>query len=269
MPSKIDKIGFIGVGKMGRALVSSLIRSNAAASQNIICSDVSAEQLESVRKEFKVSVTSDNKDVIRNCGIVILAVKPQNFPQAVADLGCHVRADHIIVSIMAGIRINSIKAVLPGKVVRVMPNTAALVGQMAGGFAVADDLSDDDISRVKQILQCSGLAIEVTEEQLDAVTGLSGSGPAFVAYLIDAFIQAGIGQGLEPQTARQLTLKTFSGTAALLEQWDISPAELIQMVSSPNGTTVAGRQILESSSAAEIIRQTVSRAAARSKELGK
>jgi pyrroline-5-carboxylate reductase len=269
MSSKIDKIGFIGVGKMGRAMVASLIRSNTTASQNIICSDISAEQLESVQKEFKVSVTSDNKDVISNCGIVILAVKPQSFPQAVADLSSHVRADHIIVSIMAGIRIASIKAVLPGKVVRVMPNTAALVGQMAGGFAVADDLSDGDISRVKKILQCAGLAIEVTEEQLDAVTGLSGSGPAFVAYIIDAFIQVGIGQGLEPQTARQLTLKTFSGTAALLEQWNISPAELIRMVSSPNGTTVAGRQILESSSVTETIRQTVARATARSKELGK
>lgn len=263
------KIGFIGAGKMAGALVAALLRGKLASPDAIICSDPSEEQRRIISDRFGVGATADNATVLAQSDIVLLAFKPQNFPDAVAHLTEKVRPDHIIISIMAGVPIAAIRRVLPGRVVRVMPNTACMVAQMAAGFAAADNVTTEDLARVRQILQCAGLALEVTEEQLDAVTGLSGSGPAFVAYLLESFIAAGTAAGLSEETAQSLTFKTFSGTVQLLDEWNITPAELIQMVSSPQGTTVAGREILESSDVRQIIERTIIRAAQRSKELGK
>jgi len=139
---------------------------------------------------------------------------------------------------------------------------------MAAGLAAAENVTETDLERVRAILRPAGVALQVPEQQLDVVTGLSGSGPAFVAYLIESFIIAGIDEGLEKETAGQLALKTFAGTARLLSEWNLSPRELIEMVSSPGGTTVAGREILESSSVKDSIINTIKRAAQRSRELG-
>jgi len=267
--SKIGALGFLGAGKMASALISAILKSKLADSRNIICSDILEPQRKTIQEKYGIQVTDDNQEVIRKSDIIVLAFKPQNFSTAVDNYGCTVGPEQIIISIMAGVRIEEIQKQLPAKVVRVMPNTACLVGEMAAGFAAAENVTPQDLEKVKQILQCAGTALPVTEDQLDAVTGLSGSGPAFVAYLIDNFIEAGRQLGLDKDIARELALKTFSGTARLLSEWQMDPAELIKMVSSPNGTTVAGREILEASDVGNIIRQTIHRAAQRSKELGK
>ena len=262
------EIGFIGGGKMAGALISAVIRAGLVDNQAIVCSDVLAEQRTRLSEQFGIQVTVDNRAVLADSQLVVLAFKPQNFPDAVADLADVVRADQLIVSIMAGVRIAAIQRHLPGKVVRVMPNTACLVGEMAAGFAVADDVSAEQIAQVSRLLRAAGTAVQVSEEQLDAVTGLSGSGPAFVAHLIDSFIAAGVAASLTPDIARELTLKTFSGTARLLSQWDMPAQELTDLVSSPGGTTIAGREVLEASDVSAVIQQTVLRAAERSRELG-
>ncbi|MCF7957492.1 MAG: pyrroline-5-carboxylate reductase [Phycisphaerae bacterium] len=267
MSEKKFKIGFMGAGKMARALIGAILRGQVSKGSEIICSDYQDSQLQAIKKEFGVQVTLSNKEVIEQSEIVVLAFKPQNFPEAVLGLGEVVTADTIILSIMAGVQIKDIAETLPGKVVRVMPNTACLVGQMAGGFAVGDHVTESDIARVRPFLDCAGLALPVTEKQLDAVTGVSGSGIAFVARLIETFVNAGVKEGLDQETARKLVLKTFSGTANLLDEWNMSPEELIAMVSSPNGTTIAGREILESSDLGEVIAQTVARVIQRSEEL--
>ena len=261
------QIGFVGAGKMARALISALIDGGIASADKIICSDAIPQQLTHIKDQFGVAVTDDNARIIGDCDIVILAFKPQNFPKAVADLKGLVRPDLIVISILAGVPIERLEQYMPARVVRVMPNVACQVGQMAAGYAVGSNVGQDDLARVQRILNCAGTAIPVPQPQLDAVTGLSGSGPAFVAYLIDAFIQAGIAAGLDEQTARPLALKTFAGTARLLDEWQLEPAKLIEMVSSPGGTTVAGREIMESSDITEIIKKTVLRATERSKEL--
>ena len=263
------EIGFVGAGKMAGALMGAMLHSGVVDRKNIICSDVNESQLRAVRDKLGVKVTSNNGEVFSQSDIVFLAFKPQNFPEAVEGLAPVVRPSHIIVSIMAGIRINRIREVLPGRIIRVMPNTPCLIGEMAGGFTAAKEAGQDDIAKVCQVMRPAGLMVNVSEEQMDAVVALSGSGPAFVAYLIDSFITAGVKEGLEKETARRLAIKTFSGTAQLLDQWKMSPAELIEMVSSPNGTTVAGREILEASDLSQIISGTISRAAQRSRELGK
>jgi pyrroline-5-carboxylate reductase len=139
---------------------------------------------------------------------------------------------------------------------------------MAAGYALGARATEHDATRVHELLSSAGEAILLDEELLDAVTGLSGSGPAFVARLVEAFTDGGVGAGLDPDTARRLTLATFAGTARLLAETGISPEDLVAMVSSPGGTTVAGREILENSDVADVIARTIQRAAERSRELG-
>ncbi|OQA02029.1 MAG: Pyrroline-5-carboxylate reductase [Planctomycetes bacterium ADurb.Bin412] len=263
------RIGFIGSGKMSAALMGAILRGRLTDAKNMICSDISPAQLDNVKKEYGVQIAADNAQVLAESNVVILGFKPQNFPQAVENLKNLVRPEQIILSILAGVRIEKIRNYLPGRVIRVMPNTACLVGQMAAGFAAAPDVTAEDLETVQKILNCAGLALQVQEEELDAVTGLSGSGPAFAAYLIQSFITAGVKAGLDKEVARKLTLQTFRGTACLLQQWNMSPEDLIQMVSSPRGTTVAGREILESSDVRQVIERTVVRAKERSLELGR
>ena len=261
-------IGFLGVGKMATALIRAILEAELVAPEQIICSDISAEALGRAEDGLKIRTTTDRNEPVRAAEVLFLAFKPQNFPEALENLTKDRPDRQIVVSIMAGVAISDIKQYLPGRIVRVMPNTCAMVGQMAAGLAQSDDLNAQETILIGQILATAGTAVQLKEQQLDAVTGLSGSGPAFVAYLIEAFINAGIAEGLPRDVAKSLAIKTFSGTANLLEQWAIEPAELIEMVSSPNGTTVAGRKILESSDLEKVIRQTVRSAAERSRELG-
>lgn len=262
------KIGFIGSGKMGSALVAAILHAKLTYPGNIICSDLVEKRRKAIRTRYGVRVTSDNKQVMKKSDIVVLSFEPQHFPEAVIDLKPLVRPEHIIISIMAGVQMDRIREYLPGKIVRMMPNAACLVGEMAAGFVAGKDVTVTDMECVRRILQCAGLALMVEEEQLDAITGLSGSGPAFVAYVFESFISAGAEEGLDKDMVRELVLKTFTGTAKLLDEWKVEPRELIEMVSSPNGTTVAGRKILEASDVKNVIRQTIKRAAQRSRELG-
>ena len=155
------------------------------------------------------------------------------------------------------------------RIVRVMPNTPCLVGEMAAGYAAAGNVTAEDLELAERILKAAGVAVAVEEKQMDAVTGVSGSGPAYFARIAEAFIDAGIEAGLSAELARELALQTMKGTASLLQQKNMSPNELVNMVSSPNGTTVAGREVLESSDYKEIIKKTVVKTIERSRELGK
>jgi pyrroline-5-carboxylate reductase len=183
-------------------------------------------------------------EVAEAAEVVFLAVKPQDIQPVLAAIR---DTDRLVLSIAAGVPLARIESVLAkARVVRVMPNREV----------------------VKQLLGAAGYAAEVEEGLLDAVTGLSGSGPAFVALLIEAFVEAGRGLGLEPEVARDLSIQTFLGTAKLLSETGMQPRTLVDMVSSPNGTTLAGRQILDASDYAQVISKTIQVATERSKELG-
>ena len=262
------KIGFLGAGKMASALASATLHARITEPQHIICSDILDGPLKTIQEKLKVKTTSSNQEVIENSDMIVLAFKPQNFPEAILDVQSAFRDDQIILSILAGVRIAKLRQYLPGKIVRVMPNTACLVGQMAAGYSAADNVGPAELKTVGQFLNAAGIALQVGEEQLDAVTAVSGSGPAFIARFIDYYIKAAVQAGLPHDVARTLTLQTFSGTAELLNQWQMKPEKLIEMVSSPNGTTVAGREILEASQAEKIIEATIARATERSRELG-
>ena len=252
--------GFIGAGNMARALVGAI----AAASPDrpLVACDIDAKKLEAF--EGLARTTTEPEVVLAEADIVFLCVKPQVLPQVLDGIRDRVRPDMIVVSIAAGVQLASLD--LDCKVVRVMPNTPCLVGEMAGAFCANERTTEADKEQVSELLAAAGIAVELPEAQMDAVTGLSGSGPAFVARIIQGFVEAGVANGLDEATAMQLTLKTFAGTAKMLET--MAPDDLIEMVTSPNGTTAAGRAVLEHSDLKSIIEKTVTTAVERSRELG-
>ncbi|HLC96160.1 MAG TPA: pyrroline-5-carboxylate reductase [Candidatus Nanoarchaeia archaeon] len=260
------KIGFIGAGNMAFALAKAIKQAKLAKS--IIASDTKEERLEFVKRELKIKVTTSNKEVIRNSDIVFLSVKPQVMDIVLDDIKDSI-SDQIIISIAAGIQLKKLESKLKNKkIVRVMPNTPCFVGEMAAGYTLGKKVSTIEGETVQKILSSAGIAIPLSEPDLDAVTGLSGSGPAFVARFIEALVQGGIKSGLSKETAEKLAIQTCLGTSKLL-QTGIGIEKLVEMVSSPGGTTIAGREILENSDFKDIVSKTVQRATRRSKELGK
>ncbi len=259
--------GFIGAGNMAQALAGAF--ASADPDLRFIASDLNSEQiarLAAATGPERTESAASNTEVAARSDVLFLAVKPQILPAVLPEVA---EAAGLVVSIAAGTRISTIEAVLTkARVIRVMPNTPGLVGEMAAGYAAGSRATPEDMQRIGHLLSSAGVAIEVSEELLDVVTGISGSGPAFVARFIEAFTKAGVANGLTEADASALVLATFSGTARLLAEKGLTPEELVQMVSSPNGTTVAGRAVLESSSYTSIIQTTVDTTIARSRELG-
>ena len=260
------KIGFIGAGNMAFALAAAI--SSKYPDTQFYIHDISSERLsyfhENIQNTF---IEKSNKNVAENCAILFLAVKPQYFVNIFEDIHLY---NKLVISIAAGITTAAIEDEMPAaRVVRVMPNTPSLVGEMAAGFCSGKKTETDDIEIVQRLLNSAGIAFRMEEVLLNTVTGLSGSGPAFIAYIIKAFIDAGINEGLSDKISRDLVIGTIKGTARLLEEKEMSAEELINMVSSPGGTTVAGRKVLEESNIYRIIQETISAAVNRSKELGK
>ncbi|MFP4362225.1 MAG: pyrroline-5-carboxylate reductase [Spirochaetia bacterium] len=262
----MESIGFIGAGNMAYALASGISRQFPGL--EILASDVSSERLDIFQSSFETAkVFHSNKEVASRGDYVFLAVKPQIMDTVLSELGY---INTCFISIAAGVPIAKLEKLLPNaRIVRVMPNTPCLVGQMAAGFSVSPKVTEEDRKIVLSLLETSGSAVEFPEKLLDAVTGVSGSGPAFVARLMEGFIEEAVSMGIQEQAAQTLTYQTFLGTAKLLMEKRMSTDELVNMVSSPGGTTVAGREVLEGSNIKENIRKTVRRAAQRSKELGK
>ena len=265
---KMESIGFIGAGNMAEALMRGLIAAKVAHSTAITAYDVKQERLTSVVKSMGINAAAGAAEVFAKADTIILAVKPQQAKEALRGISAD--SSKMVISILAGVRLAALEKLLPeARIVRVMPNLACIVRKMAAGFSLGKRCTGDDADSDKRILASSGIALEVREEQLDAVTGLSGSGPAFVAYIAKAMIAAGIEQGLTIKAAEELTLQTLIGTAELLRKKEMKPEELIKMVSSPNGTTVAGLSIMEDSDVEDIIKETIAAATRRSVELGK
>ncbi|MFH0874874.1 MAG: pyrroline-5-carboxylate reductase [archaeon] len=259
----MEKIGIIGTGKMGEALIKAM----SSGKFKLFCFEKNTGRMEQIAKSYNINKTKSVKELEEKSNIIIIAIKPQDVFNAVSEISA---TDKLIISIAAGIKITALEISMPhARIVRVMPNTPCLISEMAAGYSFSSKCRQHDKNIVRAILSSAGIAVPVKEELMDAVTGLSGSGPAFVARLIEYFIDAGVSQGLTYDEAKVLTLQTFLGTTKLLQETILSPKELVDMVSSPNGTTVAGRNILESSDIKEIIEKTVAKAVARSIELGK
>ena len=268
MTTSPPRLGFVGAGTMAQGLARGIHAAGLAGA--ITAYDPVRELLDRFCAEVDATPAADNGAVACNAEIVFLAVKPQHLQTAAAELatGGVDLADRLVVSIAAGVTLARLAEWLPGaRLIRVMPNLPCVVGEMAAGFARGPSATEEDARVVGDLLRALGVALEVDEEHLNAVTALSGSGPAFMARLLQAFIDAGEACGLPRDAARALTLQTAKGTAALLLEHGYETADFVDMVSSPGGTTVAGRAVLESSDLHAVIAETIAAATERGREL--
>ena len=266
--NKMQKsISFIGAGKMATALISCIYSKNLAKS--IIASDKHEETLKKIKKQFNIKTTTDNKEAVKSSDIVFICVKPQDVDKVLYEIKDAAK-NQLIVSIAAGITIKHIQSILKNKkIIRVMPNINCIAGEIAAGFSAGKYAGKEDINCVSEILNSAGKAFLIDESLLDAVTALSGSGPAFFAYFIKAMAEAAIKNGLPRDIAFELAAQTALGTGKMLLGKGISADELIGMVASKKGTTEAGLKILEENKAYDITIKAINAAVKRSKELGK
>jgi pyrroline-5-carboxylate reductase len=264
-------IGFLGAGQMARALAGGLVRAGLVPSERIVASDVSDDALAALIAEVPgAKAATDNAQLARSADILVLAVKPQQVKQVLSDIKAAVSANKLLVSIAAGVRLATLAAELPDgvRLVRVMPNTPCLVGQSASGYCLGPYATSADGESVRQMLAAVGRAFEVDEKLLDAVTGLSGSGPAFVYVFIEALADGGVRMGLTREVALALAAQTVRGAAEMVLSTCEHPAVLKDKVTSPGGTTIAGLQALEAGKLRAAVMAAVEAATRRSVELG-
>ncbi|MDD3275807.1 MAG: pyrroline-5-carboxylate reductase [Kiritimatiellales bacterium] len=263
-----SKVVFIGAGNMAEAIVSGMVAANFCAPEKIIMTDVRPERLAELEAEYGVSTSTDNS-VVKNAEIVLLAVKPQVMADVLKGFAPVLRKETLVISIAAGIPTVKIEALLGGnrRVVRVMPNTPALVGQGASALAAGANADEADLEVAEAILGCVGLTGRVEENEIDAVTALSGSGPAYVFYLLEGMLAAADKMGLDKETARKLALKTVEGAARLMEDSGEAADVLRAKVTSKGGTTEAAIRSMDEAGVKEAIIQALLAAQKRSVEL--
>jgi len=272
LPKIKETLGFIGAGRMATALARGCVQSGLVASDQVLAADPSPKALQSFAEEIPNSRTAGNNvELLEGAQIVILAVKPQIMPVVLEDISKYLGSGHLAVSIAAGVTLSTLTAALPtgSRLVRVMPNTPCLVGLGASCYSCGETASEGDSRLVRQILESVGRAYEVEENWLDAVTGLSGSGPAFVYRMIEAMAEGGQAGGLPQELALELAAQTARGAAEMVLSTGSSPAELRQQVTSLGGTTQAGLETLEKLHGPDAFRAAVEAATRRSQELGK
>lgn len=268
---ELRKIGFLGAGQMATALASGFVRAGLVADHDIVASDPSGEAKTRFRDTVGNVVLADsNADVARNSEILIIAVKPPQVAGVLGEIAATVRADALIVSIAAGVRLAVLEGCLgpQSRLIRVMPNTPCLLGKGACAYCLGGAADDQDAAVVESLLGAVGLVCRVEEKLMDAVTGLSGSGPAFGYLMIEAMSDGGVHQGLPRGVATKLAAQTLLGAAEMVLQTGEHPGVLKDRVTSPGGTTIAGIRELENLGVRRAVMGAVIAASERSAELG-
>lgn len=263
------KLGFIGVGNMGEALVKGLVSSGAARPEEVFVSARRPERVAELVKLYGVR-GGTNAEVARQSDVVVLAVKPQILDQVLRGVSADLSREKLVVSVAAGVPIAAIERRLhpPMRIVRTMPNTPATVGAGATAIALGEHATDADLAIAKAIFDSVGITVVLEEGQLDAVTGLSGSGPAYLFLIIEALADAGVKVGLSRRASMQLAAQTVLGSAKLLIESGQHPGLLKDGVTSPGGTAIAGLHTLEAGGLRNVLMNAVEAATRRSRELG-
>ena len=265
------KISIIGTGNMGKALVSGLVCSRSSKPENIICTDSREDKLEFIKKEYGVVTTTDNIAAVRTSDIVIYSVKPQIMASILKETAAALDMSKLIISIAAGVPLAAIELCLHKelRLVRVMPNIAVSVKEGATAIAAGKHALKDDINMAKAIFDSVGKSVFIDENILmDAITGLSGSGPAYIFLIVDSLADAGVKMGLSREDAIFLSSQTVLGAAKLLIESKEHPAQLKDKVTSPGGTAIAGIHTLEKGGLRTTLINAVEAATKRSMELG-
>lgn len=261
------KITFIGAGNMAEAIVAGILDQRMIEARDVCVTDISEERLRHLASRYGVETSSDNAAAVRRADVVVFSVKPQVFPSVWPDIKDVLAPDALVISIMAGIPSKKIAGEKPIRVVRVMPNTPALVGEGAAGVAAGEFAARADLEVAEQIMSAVGTAVIVEESDIDAVTALSGSGPAYVFYLLEGMLEAADRMGLDREVARKLALATVSGAARLMQETGEDADCLRAKVTSRGGTTEAAIKTLETHAVKETIVAALLAAQSRSREL--
>ena len=266
---QITGIGFIGGGNMAEALIRGLLDSGVS-SDTVMVAELMPERRQFLEQTYGVTTTASSAEVMTANPLVILAVKPQTLDLALLPVADLFDADKCLISILAGVSTASIEAILGdnARVLRVMPNMPALIGAGATGLCGGRHATADDLEMAQQLFACVGIVEAVKEVLLDAVTGVSGSGPAYVYLMIEALADGGVLEGLPRDTALKLAAQTVAGAAQMVLDGDEHPAVLRDRVCSPAGTTIAAVQTLEQGGVRAALINAVQRSASRSRELG-
>ena len=271
-PTITNKIAFIGGGQMAEALIGGLLAGRLCPAESIWVTDPVAARGDHLKSQFGVRVGSANREATAWANVVVLAVKPQTLPAVLSEVGpALAQSQSLVVSIVAGVTIKTIAEQMGGamRVVRAMPNTPALVREGMTALALGSGVSEEDSRLARTVFEAVGRVVLVEERLMDAVTGLSGSGPAYVFLAIEALADGGVQMGLPRQTAELLAAQTVLGAAQLVLESGVHPAQLKDRVASPGGTTIAGLYQLEQGSFRATLMAAVEAATMRSKELGR
>lgn len=269
---EINKLTMIGAGNMAEALLQGMINNQLIQAEKIWVTNRSNEQkLQELKEKYAVNISYDQEKLLAGADVIILAMKPKDVARAMEQIRQYLTKDTLIISVLAGVPMESIETLAGQKlpVVRAMPNTSAAIGLSATGVAVNDIVTDGQKELIKTIFDTVGLTVFVKEEQLDAVTGVSGSGPAYVYYLAEAMEKGAVEIGLDPEIAKALVRQTLLGAANMLEQSGKSPEQLRKEVTSPGGTTEAGLKVLDAHQVNKAFAECIQTATSRSKEMGK
>jgi pyrroline-5-carboxylate reductase len=263
-------IAFLGAGNMAEALVKGLLRANVAEPREIICSDRSEDRGPILTQRYGVRFTRSNKEATVAADIVVLSVKPQVMNKLLDEISPVLTDKKLVISIAAGVPIAAIERKVGHgvRIIRTMPNTPALVGAGATALSAGEHATEEDLHQARALFDAIGKSV-VVDEVLDAVTGLSGSGPAYIFLIIEALSDAGVKVGLARTTAQELAAQTVLGSAKLLIETGEHPGRLKDQVTSPGGTAIAGLHTLEAGGLRTTLMDAVEAATTRSKELGK
>jgi pyrroline-5-carboxylate reductase len=266
-----NRIGFVGAGNMATALLRGLLRAGVVTAAEIQIADLDAAKAQSLAKEHGVVVSPEARELARWATTLILAVKPQSMPAALAECATHFSIDTLVISVAAGVRCDTIAAALPSgaRVIRAMPNTPALVGAAATALCAGPSATAADRDLARRLFDAVGRTVVVDESHMDAVTGLSGSGPAYVMVVIEALADGGVRAGLSRETALLLATQTVLGSAQLLLMSGDHPAEWKDRVMSPGGTTSAGLEAIEAGRLRHTLGRAVQKATLRAQELSR
>lgn len=263
----MEKIGFIGCGNMAEAIIKGLVKRDQSFSEKIFGFDISNQRLSYMESEYGISCLESETEVFSQVDYVFFAIKPQVFPQ-IKKAGIGKDYKGIIISIMAGVDLNSLREAFPqAQVVRTMPNLPALVGHGVTGICYSDGFSTERKDEIERLLQSIGQSLVIEEKNINALTGLSGSGPAFVFLFAEAMADAGVYCGLSREDAAFLAAATLSGSAQMLLETKEHPGQLKDRVASPAGTTIEGIKALEENSFRDAVMTAVIESYKKAQEL--
>jgi len=263
------RLGFLGAGRMAEAIARAALDASLYTAASMRASDISAERRELFERDLGIRTSADNATVAAECSVLLVAVKPQDLSTVLQEIRPHLTSDRLLITICAGVPTSRFESAAPGKVrvVRAMPNMPIQVRRGATGICAGRHATCDDLDLAEELFSAAGIVVSVEERLMDAVTALSGSGPAYFYALAEALIEAGRAQGLTEETARALTIQTARGAAEMMATSNRSPQELRQFVTSKGGTTEAALRRMEDGHFRQLMIEAVEAAVRRAREL--